>query len=77
MMSLCRYFTFSKILTMEFGFLDQFCYRETTPPKINMQARPNYIFPRTILSVTEKLMIKSSGIKENCQCSTRFIKLFI
>ena len=77
MMSLCRYFTFSKILTMKFGFLDQFYYRKTTPPKINIQARPNYIFPRTSLSVKEKLMIKSSGTKGNCQCSTHLINFFI
>ena len=41
--SQCSHFCFSEILTMKFGFLDQFCWRKTTPSKINIRSRPNYI----------------------------------
>ena len=44
--SQCSHFWFSEILTMKFGFLDQFCWRKTTPSKIKILSRPNYISPR-------------------------------
>ena len=36
------HFRFSEILPTKFCFLKQFCYSKTTPPKINIRARPNY-----------------------------------
>ena len=34
------HFQFSETLPIKVGFLDQFCWRKTTPPKVSIRARP-------------------------------------
>ena len=84
----CHFYTVTNDVTVSLFYVFKNSYyeiwfsrpillQENYPSKNKHPTRPNYIFPRTSLSVKEKLMIKSSGTKGNCQCSTHLIKFFI